>query len=72
VNNSNLKKIIVLEIQKYIKESKLTQNELSNILGVNQNKISFLLNDKISGIFSTDKLIKILEKTGKNIIITIK
>ena len=72
MNNSNLKKIIVLEIQKYIKESKLTQNELSNILGVNQNKISFLLNDKISGIFSTDKLIKILEKTGKNIIITIK
>jgi predicted XRE-type DNA-binding protein len=53
-----------------IKERKVTQTQLAKLTGIDQSKISQLLNGKISG-FSSDRLMHILTKLDQDVVIIV-
>jgi|SRR5579871_281863 len=62
---------LILHINKIFKQKRLTQKKAAEILGIDQPKISALLNGKFSG-FSTDRLIRFLNALGRDVEIVIK
>ncbi|MDJ0676085.1 MAG: helix-turn-helix transcriptional regulator [Calothrix sp. MO_167.B42] len=57
---------LVRQISNLIDAKSLTQTEAANILGIDQPKISALLNGKLSG-FSTERLFKFLNALGSDV-----
>lgn len=55
---------------KIIKEKKLIQIQVAEILDLNQSKVSKLLNSKF--IFSTERIFKLINLLGYDVFITIK
>jgi predicted XRE-type DNA-binding protein len=57
---------LVSEMQKVIKQKKLTQTEAAEILGLTQPKLSVLLKGHFRG-YSTDRLIRFLRILGQDV-----
>jgi len=65
-NELLVKAELVRQISNLIDAKSLTQTEAANILGIDQPKVSALLNGKLSG-FSTDRLFKFLNALGSDV-----
>jgi predicted XRE-type DNA-binding protein len=61
---------LAARIHQAIRSRKLTQSEAGKLLGINQPKVSALLNGHLDG-FSTDRLVRFLVALGCDIRITI-
>jgi predicted XRE-type DNA-binding protein len=61
-----IKAELVRQISNLIDATKLTQAEAAKILGIDQPKVSALLNGKLSG-FSTDRLFRFLNALGSDV-----
>jgi predicted XRE-type DNA-binding protein len=61
-----IKAELVRQISNLIDARKLTQTEAAKILGIDQPKVSALLNGKLSG-FSTDRLFRFLNALGSDV-----
>ncbi|HEX4114216.1 MAG TPA: helix-turn-helix transcriptional regulator [Stellaceae bacterium] len=59
------------EIRQVIKRRRLTQTVAASLMGVDQPKVSALLNGRL-GNFSSDRLMRLLTALGQDIEITIK
>jgi predicted XRE-type DNA-binding protein len=72
-NSSELKTktMLMIEIIRIVKQRKLTQNKIAEILEIPQSKVSNLLNGKASG-FSSDRLMRFLNALDQDVSITIK
>ncbi|RYG65416.1 XRE family transcriptional regulator [bacterium] len=57
---------LALEVRRLIKERDLTQQEIAEILGIDQPKVSRLLRGQLSG-FSVEKLFLMLNKLGRKV-----
>jgi len=62
---------LILQINKIFKQKRLTQKKAAEILGIDQPKVSALLNGKLSG-FSTDRLLRFLNALGRDVDIVIR
>ncbi len=58
-------------IAEAIRERKISQSQLARLTGIDQPKISLLMNGRISG-FSSDRLMHILTKLDQDVIIFIR
>ena len=61
-----MKAELVRQISNLIDAKHLTQTEAAKILGIDQPKVSTLLNGKLSG-FSTDRLFRFLNALGSDV-----
>jgi predicted XRE-type DNA-binding protein len=61
-----IKAELVRQISNLIDAESLTQTEAAKILGIDQPKVSALLNGKLSG-FSTERLFKFLNALGSDV-----
>jgi predicted XRE-type DNA-binding protein len=61
-----IKAELVRQISNLIDSKNLTQTEAAKILGIDQPKVSALLNGKLSG-FSTDRLFRFLNALGSDV-----
>ena len=61
-----IKAELVRQISNAIDASRLTQAEAARMLGIDQPKVSALLNGKLSG-FSTDRLFRFLNALGSDV-----
>jgi predicted XRE-type DNA-binding protein len=61
-----IKAELVRQISNLIDAKNLTQTEAAKILGIDQPKVSALLNGKLSG-FSTERLFKFLNALGSDV-----
>jgi predicted XRE-type DNA-binding protein len=61
-----MKAELVRQISNLIDTKNLTQTEAAKILGIDQPKVSALLNGKLSG-FSTDRLFRFLNALGSDV-----
>ncbi len=61
-----IKAELVRQISNLIDARKLTQAEAAKILGIDQPKVSALLNGRLSG-FSTDRLFRFLNALGSDV-----
>jgi predicted XRE-type DNA-binding protein len=61
---------LAVEIFRIIKRRRLTQEAAGKILGINQPKVSALLNGRLDG-FSTDRLFRFLNALGCDVQITV-
>lgn len=65
------KTLLMIEISRIVKRRKLKQVEIATILGIPQSKVSNLLSGNLRS-FSTDRLIKFLNKLDQDVNITVK
>lgn len=61
---------LAVQIFKLIKSRRLTQAAAGKLLGINQPKVSALLNGRLDG-FSTDRLLRFLNALGCDVRITV-
>jgi predicted XRE-type DNA-binding protein len=61
-----IKAELVRQISKLLDAKHLTQTEAAKLLGIDQPKVSALLNGKLSG-FSTERLFKFLNALGSDV-----
>jgi len=61
-----IKAELVRQISNLIEARKLTQTEAAKLLGIDQPKVSALLNGKLSG-FSTERLFRFLNALGSDV-----
>jgi predicted XRE-type DNA-binding protein len=59
------------QINKIVKQKRLTQERTAELLGIDQPKVSALLNGRLSG-FSTDRLIRFLNALGRDVDIVVR
>lgn len=64
--NLKLRAQLMMEIDRFIHERRLTQQQAAELLGVQQSRISDLVRGKIDR-FSVDTLVNLLGKTGRNV-----
>src|SRR5271163_1706609 len=62
----NRKSALLIRLQENLNNRKKTQAELAQLLGVDQAKVSKLLNGKI-GEFSLERLMSFLDKVGEEV-----
>jgi predicted XRE-type DNA-binding protein len=62
---------LALRISQLLSERKLTQKQAASLLGVDQPKVSALLRGKLEG-FSTERLLRFLNRLGQNVEIVIR
>jgi predicted XRE-type DNA-binding protein len=62
---------LALQINRIVKQRRLTQERIAEILGIDQPKVSALINGKLSG-FSTDRLIRFLNALGRDVDIVVR
>jgi predicted XRE-type DNA-binding protein len=65
------KAILATQISNLIEEYGLTQRQAAARLGIDQPKISYILNGRLRG-FSTDRLMSFLNALDRDVIITIQ
>ena len=69
--NLRLRSQLMIELERLIHDSRLTQNEAAELLGVQQSRVSDLVRGKIDR-FSIDTLVNRLGKAGRYVEITVK
>ena len=69
--NLRLRSQLMIELERLIHDSRLTQNEAAELLGVQQSRVSDLVRGKIDR-FSIDTLVNLLGKAGRYVEITVK
>ena len=57
---------LMLEVERFVERSKLSQREAAKILGITQPRLNDLLQGKIQK-FSIDSLVKMLSKVGVHV-----
>lgn len=62
---------LALQINEIISQKKLTQRSAGKLLGIDQPKISALINGKLTG-FSLERLFRFLNDLGQDITITVR
>jgi predicted XRE-type DNA-binding protein len=62
---------LVIHIRQSIKRQKLTQIQAAHLMGLDQPKVSALMNGRLTG-FSSDRLIRLLIALGQDVEITIR
>ena len=62
---------LVWEIEQIIKKNKMTQTEAAKVMGINQPKVSALMQRKLDG-FSIERLIHFLNALGQDIDIVVR
>ena len=69
--NLKLRAMLMIEIEKYIQEKRLTQKRAAERLGVTQPRISDLIRGKIE-LFSVDTLITMLTHAGLKVDVRVR
>jgi predicted XRE-type DNA-binding protein len=69
--NLKLRAMLMVEIEKYIQEKRLTQKRTAERLGVTQPRISDLMRGKIE-LFSVDTLITMLTHAGLKVDVRVR
>lgn len=69
--NLKLRAMLMIEIEKYIQEKRLTQKRAAERLGVTQPRISNLMRGKIE-LFSVDTLITMLTHAGLKVDVRVR
>jgi predicted XRE-type DNA-binding protein len=69
--NLRLRSQLMIELERLIHDSRLTQNEAAELLGIQQSRVSDLVRGKIHR-FSIDTLVNLLGKTGRSVEISVK
>ncbi len=69
--NMRMRAALMIEIQRYVKENRLTQVQAAKRLGITQPRLSDLLRGRIDK-FSLDALVNILARAGKQVTLRIK
>lgn len=64
--NLKLRSQLMMEIDRFIHDRRLTQQQAAELLGVQQSRVSDLVRGKIDR-FSVDTLIGMVGKTGRNV-----
>lgn len=62
---------LLSQINKIIKQKRLTQEGIATMLGIDQPKVSALVNGKLSG-FSTERLIRFINALGRDVDIIVR
>jgi predicted XRE-type DNA-binding protein len=68
--NLRLRSQLMIELERLIHDSRLTQNEAAELLGIQQSRVSDLVRGKIQR-FSIDTLVNLLGKAGRSVEITV-
>ena len=66
-----LKAVLIIHICRIIKERDLTQLQAADILGITQQQVSAMKNNRLSN-FSVDRLIELIVALGQDVDITIR
>jgi predicted XRE-type DNA-binding protein len=69
--NLKLRADLMIQIEKYVLQSKLTQAQAARELGVTQPRLNQLLKGKIQ-LFSLDALVNMLAEAGMRVRMTVK
>ena len=69
--NLRLRSQLMIELERLIHDSRLTQNEAAELLGIQQSRVSDLVRGKIDR-FSIDTLVNLLGKAGRYVEISVK
>ncbi len=69
-NNLKLRAMLMVELERHIREKRMTQKRAAERLGVTQPRISDLMRGKID-LFSVDTLITMLTHAGLKVDITV-
>lgn len=64
--NLQIRSLLMIEIEKFIKEKKMTQSQAADFFSIPQPRISEIIRGKIE-LFSIDNLINLLIKAGLKI-----
>ena len=65
------KTILALHIRDIVKARRLTQNQVAELFGLSQPKVSALLNGKLEG-YSVERLLKFITLLGRDVEIRLK
>ncbi len=71
VANMRVRADLMIEVQRYVKENKLTQAETAKRLGITQPRLNDLLRGRIDK-FSVDALVIMLARTGKQVTLRVR
>ena len=69
--NLKLRSTLMQRVEKFVKQSNMTQSEAAGVLGVTQPRLNQLLKGKIQ-LFSLDALVNMLANAGMRVTLTIK
>ena len=64
--NLEIRAMLMMKIEQYIKKNKLTQEQAADVLGISRVRVSYLLNHHIDK-FSIDKLVNMIPNTGQSV-----
>lgn len=64
--NLKLRSQLMMEIDRFIQDRRMTQQQAAELLGIRQSRVSDLVRGKIDR-FSVDTLISLLGKTGRSV-----
>jgi predicted XRE-type DNA-binding protein len=69
--NLKLRSELMMRVEKFVKQSDLTQVEAARVLGITQPRLNQLLKGKIQ-LFSLDALVNMLANAGMRVTVTVK
>ncbi len=69
--NMRVRAELMIEVQRYVKQSRLTQTEAAKRLGVTQPRLNDLVRGKIDK-FSLDALVNMLGRVGRQVTVKVK
>ncbi len=69
--NMRVRADLMIEVQRYVKECKLTQAEAAKRLGITQPRLNDLLRGRIDK-FSVDALVNMLARMGKQVTLRVR
>ena len=69
--NLKLRSDLMIRIEKYVKQSGMTQAEAARVLGITQPRLNQLLKGKIQ-LFSLDALVNMLANAGMRVTMSVK
>jgi predicted XRE-type DNA-binding protein len=69
--NLKLRSTLMQRVEKFVKQSNMTQSEAASVLGVTQPRLNQLLKGKIQ-LFSLDALVNMLANAGMRVTMTVK
>ena len=69
--NMRVRADLMIEVQRYVKENKLTQAEAAKRLGITQPRLNDLLRGRIDK-FSVDALVNMLARMGKQVTLRVR
>jgi predicted XRE-type DNA-binding protein len=69
--NLKLRSTLMQRVEKFVKQSNMTQSEAASVLGVTQPRLNQLLKGKIQ-LFSLDALVNMLANAGMRVTLTVR